>query len=388
MPQRRTSADTVLERLLRGLAACRWEPGANLPPVRQLARDFAASRAAVVSALHRAAASRLIQVRQRRPVRVLAGAPEAARRLLAKLPRYRHGPSIAVVTPESFLRPGHVHGIFAVLNEDIVREAAHHNMNATVVALAPEEQLSFARTLAKRGFDAAIFTGLTLDYLVSLTVLHAQAFPALLFNYHVPGLDLPSVFIEDYSASQRVAANLVALGHRNLCMVSQETAPVRNVRHNMRVPGWLNYLAEHDLVEGCTLPIYSPLWTLHLDPWSPTFRKALAGPDRPTALVFAHDPWARLFLREPAFASLAIPDQISLVTFESDRTIPSVPWCPPLSTVHVDYQRVAECMIEMVTAMLAGNLKPANLRVPLRIEMTESIGPVPADVTPSDREAR
>lgn len=375
---RRKVAETMFEQVLLGLAAGRWEPGTKLPPVRRLAREFGVSHAAVISAVQRLAELELLDVCQRQPVYVRPGAPEKARGLLGELPLHPGGPNIAILVRDLFLRPGHRHGVFAVLHQEIIQEAARHNMKATVIPVSPTEQRTVARTLAKEGYDAAILTSPDPDYLVSLFVLQEQSFPTLVFNYHASGLDLPTVFIDDYTASQRVAAHLMSLGHRNLCMVTQETQRLEGVRHNLRVPGWLDYLVEHELLGGCTMPIYTPIWTSHLGTWRSVFTNLVISPDRPTAIVFAHDPWARHFLEEPTFAELRVPDELSLITFQSDRVLPPVPWCPRMSTVDIDYHRAAECMIEMVAAMLGGNPHPSNIRVPLQIEMTDSVGPAPA----------
>ena len=39
--------------------------------------------------------------------------------------------------------------------------------------------------------------------------------------------------------------------------------------------------------------------------------------------------------------------------------------------------RVAECIVEMVGKLLAGDLRPPSIRVPYLLEITDSLGPPP-----------
>ena len=74
--------DGVLDRLLTQLASGTWEGGSPLPSVRRLAGEFGVSRRTIQAVERKAALLGLLDIRQRRPVTMRAGAPARARQLL------------------------------------------------------------------------------------------------------------------------------------------------------------------------------------------------------------------------------------------------------------------------------------------------------------------
>ena len=370
----------IVERLVRKIAEGAWQPGATVPASRRLATEFGVSLTTMQAALRRAATYKLLEVvHQRRPMVVLPGAVDRARRLLARLSARPVGRRVAILIPDIYLPLTKPSPIWGLIVRDMIREAKQRKMQATLVGWAPREQVATAGSLARKGFDAAIVLGFEPVYLVSLSMLHEQGFPLVIFNRRVPGLDVPTVVIDEYAASQDLANRLVKLGHRNLCLVASSSSPNSNIPCPL-IDGWLDYLKDNGLLDTCSMPLYVPLWTLHLGIWNRMFRGRFQGRDRPTALVFVHSPWAKGFLVDPQFADLEIPRQISLATFEPlPRGTPTGPRCPPLTTVQIDHQRTVQCMIEMVEKMLSGDSTPPTIRVPLKIRQTASIGDAPAD---------
>lgn len=370
----------IFEMLLRKLARGSWPPGSAVPAARHLATEFDVSRKPLQAALRQAARHELLDVRQRRPVVVLPGAQERAQRLLAQQLKQHAVRRVALLIPDDSLPLAERSPIWAAMVSALAQEAAKKQMRTTMVAWPPREQMNIARSLAPKGYDAAIFLGFKPDYLVSLSLLYEQGFPVVIFNRRVPGLDLPAVVIDDYAASQNLADRLVNLGHRNLCMVSNRGSPESDIPYS-RVGGWLDYLKDNKLLDGCSMPVYVPVWPLHLGIWNRMFTKIFHSRDRPTAIVFSHSPWAKSFLADPQFANLEVPREISLVTFEPTRSIPAALGRPPLTTVQIDYQRTAQCMIEMVEKMLDGADHSPSVRVPLKISLTGSIGEAPDETT-------
>ncbi len=100
--------------------------------------------------------------------------------------------------------------------------------------------------------------------------------------------------------------------------------------------------------------------------------------NRPTALVIADAESGKLFGPHGALAKVRIPGELSVVVVDETTPIPIAPWRPPLTRITVDHGRYAECVLEMVEKLQAGDLHPPNVRVPLQMNLTESIGPAPA----------
>jgi len=374
--------DDVLDRLLTRLASGAWEGGSGLPSVRRLASEFGVSRRTIQAAERKAASLGLLDIRQRQPVTIRADASAHARELLEQ----RHGrrPRIAILLAEPHF-PVTRNVFYAALVTNMVHEAARHEMEATPVDWPVREQMALAAALPGQGFDAAVLVGFDADYIASLFALHQRGFPVMVFNHHVPGLDLPTVTIDLYSASQVIVDRLFRFGHRNMCMVihPDSHAEIRAglKRDRAKAAGWADRLHEHGLLEECSMPVYMPWEHSQIGIYNSTFRLILRSPRRPTAIVFAHSPWAKVFLTDPEFGRLRVPEEISLATFESVKHIPAAPRRPTITSIEIDHARTAQCIIETLQKMLRGDPRPPVIRVALKMHLTDSVGPPPRSNT-------
>jgi DNA-binding LacI/PurR family transcriptional regulator len=142
----------------------------------------------------------------------------------------------------------------------------------------------------------------------------------------------------------------------------------------------LDGLDDEGVLRDCPLPVYilPDLPLLKQNPCA--FDALLCRPDRPTALFFYCPVWADVILRDPRFARFRVPEDISLVVGMPGERFRPPHGCPPLCTLDFDYNRYAECIVEMVQGMLRGNSQTERLAVPLRWLPTESIGPPPIDL--------
>jgi DNA-binding LacI/PurR family transcriptional regulator/DNA-binding transcriptional regulator YhcF (GntR family) len=380
--------DSIVERLLRRFAAGAWQPGATVPAGRRLAAEFGVSLMTIQAALRRIADYMLIEVRPRRPMVVLPGAKDAARRFLKSPPARREQRHLAILIPEVFLPPAlkgqppmPKNPFYRVMIHDITHEAASKQIRVTPVRWPVADQIEVAGSLSHLGYDAALFLGYLPDYAASLSMLHRRGFPIMVFNRKIRGLPLPAVITDDYHAGRRIAERLVHLGHRNLCLVaSLDANPMAGAEYTgnlTRGRGWLDALRDAGVISQCALPIYSLLgW--HIPHYIRLFEQLINSDARPTALVFGFVPWAREFLTDPRFQSLRVPEQISLATFEHGQALPAVPWCPPMTSIETNKRRTVQCIVETIGKMLAGEANPPSIRVPFDTTLTESIGPAPA----------
>jgi GntR family transcriptional regulator, arabinose operon transcriptional repressor len=380
--------DNIMERFLRRLAAGAWQPGTRVPASRRLAAEFGVSLTTIQAALRRVADYKLIEVRQRHPVVVLPGAADAALRFLESPPARQAQRHLAILIPEIILPPATKgqppmprNPAYHAMVQNIAREAASKQIRVTPVRWPVANQLEVAGSLSHLGYDAAFFLNYRPDYIASLFMLHRQDFPIMVFNRKIRGLPLPTVIIDDYHAGRRIAERLVHLGHRNLCLVTPAVAgPAADAGQKGNLicgHGWLDALHDAGVISQCTLPIYSPSGR-HVSLYLRSFEQLINSDARPTALVFSFMPWAEEFLTDPRFQSLRVPEQISLATFEHGSALPTVPWCPPMTSIEINRKRTAQCIVETIEKMLAGDLNPPSIRVPFDTTLTESIGPAPA----------
>jgi DNA-binding LacI/PurR family transcriptional regulator len=368
--------EEVLHRLLRSLASGKWTAGMTIPPSRQLATMFNVSPGTIRRALGEASRLGLFDIRQRRPVIVCEGAQQRAERLVVRMSVRRSASHVAMLLPEYYF-PLKRNTFYALLTTALTHEMSRRGFQTTVIPWSLADRISVARSLPHKGVDAAMFIGCLPAYTSSLFLLYEQGFPFVVFNQHIPGLLLPTVLINVEQAAIDLASRLMTLGHRNLCLVTSTTSAVSQkgaLDHVTRA--WLGCLHESGVLGDCTLPTYFP-YNVHQDIFAPAFVDMMHGPNPPTAVVFEYYQWAKAFLNDPRFADLRVPDHVSLATIGPTRRIPSVSWCPPMTSADIDYQRTAQCLVEALQRVLAGETDAPNIQLRLKMTLTDSIGRVP-----------
>lgn len=374
---------TILNALLRHMADGRWPAATPLPCSLTLAAELGVSQPTVLKALREARRHGLIAARPGRSDVVTERASQAARRILTRQTHRSDDGLIAMLIPDRYCPLLH-HRLYRIISQAVSRECRSHGFRTAVVPWPQERQLEVVNLLTNRNCIAAIAIGLRPTYVSGISLLARRGFPTVLFHRRFPGVQLPTVRHDNYRATKVLAAHLVELGHRNMCLVTARSESERN-RYGFPVAldGWWDYLSENGLMSECVMPIYvTP--PEQFDPCGQVFQWLLSQQRRPTALVFEEGQWATKFLRDPRFAHLRLPEDLSVATFgpEGDR-IPSAQR-PPLSIVEIDVRRVAECLFETVARILGGETDPPSIRVPLRFELTDSIGPPPSGA-PSGR---
>ena len=377
-------AKGIFEALTKELAASTWAEGTALPTTRELMRRYGVSLGPLQAALHRAARYRLIEVRQRQPMVVLPGAVERASNLAEKRSARASKRRLAILIPEANF-PLAENAYWARVARSVIDEAAGHGIIATILKWPHVSQVHFAQQLPIRGYAAALALGLTGRELVSLHEMARIRFPVLLHNRRLPELQLPAVVRDDYGAARRVAEMMIQRGHRRLCMISWPPMWDDLGEHG-RINGWRDTLHEHGLLESSSPPVViltAPHCTFTAD-----VGHVLRARGGATGIVFASGSLATAVFRQEPFSKIRIPDDVSVATFDRPHGLRPTAWRAPLTTMIPNFKRMAECAVELVEKMLAGDLYPPTVRFPVEINGTESIGPVPADVTPSDREAR
>jgi len=380
--------DWVYEGILQRLSSGAWTEGLRIPTTRQFAKAMGVSHLIAQAAVRRAGRHKLLAVRQRQPVRVLPGAAERAARILSRLASRSKAGDVAILLPEGFRqksRPPEPY--FATLVDHLIREGARRSLRADVVLWPLHDQISAVMSLRQRGYRAAVFLGLTPDHLPSLMLMHEQMFPLIVFNRHIPGLKLPTVSLAEFAGAQRIAEHFISRGHRNLCMVVHCGSATPHGRMD-RVAGWVHYLTDQNLLGGCIMPVYIVPWHPQLTAFGEVFVRLMHSSERPTAILFANSGYAKSFFANRQFTALGIPEDISMAMFEPAYGATSSMLPPtPLTRISTHFPRTAQCLIEQVGKMLEGDLMPPSIRVPMEITLTDSIGPVPADITPVRHEA-
>lgn len=364
----------VVEAILKKLAAEEWLPGSRLPSARTLAADFAVSKGTVQAALRSVAQMKVVSAVPRKRAVVLPNAVMLSRRRLARLAHRSANRRLAILVPAE-----HVpikDPFYTLLIRDLIVEAARRGIRAGIEALPLDGQLRAARALPQRGFHAALCVAFGPAHLPAVLMMLDQKFPVATFNRRLPGLEAPSVRIDDYQSSQRIAHILYDRGHRDLCMVAGILA-ASAWSGTGRTAGWVECLREMSLLKSCSMPLYILPPYSGTSPFSPSFADQMHSPRRPTAMVFCGARHAEEFLTDPRFRDLHIADDLSVVVAEPGRQAFAVSDLPPLTTIQIDLVRTAQCCLEMIETLLGGHLNPPSIRVAEQFVLTESIGPAP-----------
>jgi DNA-binding LacI/PurR family transcriptional regulator len=369
--------DNVAKWIMRSISEGTWSAGNQLPSVRKLASQLHVSHSTVVAVIRQLVGHGLIEVQERCRMRLAPGAAELAQRLLRPAPLAPQPRRIALLVVDQY-RSRADHPFHHMLMDCITVEVNRQGWEISVVWWPVRTPLSVAQSLSRANYDAAICLGFTATNILSLAFLYLEKFPLVLFNWQPSGLDLHAVTIDLYGAARKMAATLVALGHRNLCLVTHplSAAEVGESSPRGMANGWVSYLEEKGLLETCSLPLYVT-WGRR-DTYDSVFRMVLSSPNRPTAIVFAYGIWAKEYLLDDEFVRFEVPGGISLASLEMTVGIPALPWCPPLTNLEINHTRTAQCLVETVQKMLDGETCPLTIRVPLDMNVTESIGPPPA----------
>ena len=379
-------AQHIFEAILRNFAAGEWAPGAPIPSMRHLASEFRTSLSTVEEVIRKAARQGLLRVRPGCATTVLPGGRANARRLWLASAARQDTHRLAILMPQHLVPqppapdPTMRGWFYRTLVEALIHAGGLQQICCQVVPWPLEGQIAKAAALAKSDYAAALAIGFRPEHLISLYKLYERRFPVLTYNRKFLQFDLPSVRIDEYRAAQQLADLFVRRGHRNLCLVTHEWNSITGDDRKpvLTVQGWFDYLREHHLENECTLPVhFSDSSLLGLPLYGRAFENILASSERPTAILFSHGPWARMFLTDPRFDGLRVPEDISLAAFFNTPQPLLAERCPPLTTASVDIPRVAECAIEIASKLIAGQWETPSIRVPLTLNITASVGPPP-----------
>lgn len=352
--------EAAFRTIVRWLAADTWPDGARLPAMRHLAEQLHVSPPTIQQAFRRAAALGLITVRPRNPATVLPGAAAAARHLLAQDQAGQMHRRLAILIPDKFFPLADAPFQQRMANEVIVAGQAR-GFHVQIVPIPSDADMHFAHRIFRR-YDAGFVIEMQTFNIAMLFALTERAFPVLLFNRHVPGLNAPSLNTDDYGAARKLAQLMVDCGHRNVSLLAAADYDAVLGKRSA-LDGWTDTLEELGTLHECVLPIiYSRHRIIALD-------AVIRLRPRITAIAW--------FGRLPAnFAGLLQQRQLKLGRDLSVAAIGSR-GCDntnnDITSFEIDWKRAGECTIEMISRMLAGESHPKNIRVALNIHQTASI---------------
>jgi LacI family transcriptional regulator, galactose operon repressor len=194
-----------------------------------------------------------------------------------------------------------------------------------------------------------------------------RGLPLVLVNCLTADRKVPAVVPDERAAGRTAVRTLLAAGHRERIWLVGESPPGVYAGRERRA-GVEDVLARADLALAGTLDC--PWWP---EPSYAAVRECLAAGTRPSAIVCLNDRVAFGAYQALAEAGLAVPDDVSLLSFD-DTDLAS--WLrPQLTSIAIPHYDLGRRAVEL---LLAGEPAQGVQRVPMPLRERASVGP-PAD---------
>jgi LacI family transcriptional regulator len=239
------------------------------------------------------------------------------------------------------------------------------------------------RVLIGKRVDGLIISPSRSTDIQHLVEIQKSGRPLTLLDRALPGFQADTVTVDDRPAAKRAAEALLAAGHRRLAYVTAAEEPGDSFHHvdqiqtstvRERILGFLEACREAGIAQpekGVILGASSPEATQSLA------RRLLSERERPTAVIASDSLIALEIFRVIKEKGLAIPRDLSLITFHNaDWTTVTE---PPITVIDQPVYDLGRKAAELLVRRLKGTAS-APQQVELTTHMIErgSVGPPPA----------
>ncbi len=235
-----------------------------------------------------------------------------------------------------------------------------------VEALGPNEH-TYGDLVRTGRADGAIVSGPLSDD-PELADLVADGFPVVIQG-HLPGLDAPSVDIDNVASARAAVDHLLELGHRRIAIITN--APLTYTSAIDRLAGYRAALAAVGVADDPELIAEGAFDAA-------SGHRAMASileRTRPDAVFCASDVIALGAIGAIRVAGLGVPDDISVVGFDD---IPLAPFFdPPLTTIRLPAHELGLAAGSALLDVVAGRDVPLRTLLATRIVVRSSTAPRP-----------
>lgn len=221
------------------------------------------------------------------------------------------------------------------------------------------------RALVARGADGLLLIGYERDASV-YEYVRGQSVPALIAWAFDAKSPYPSIGFDNRVSMQRLAAKVVALGHRDIAMISGATPG--NDRALGRLQGIRDGMAEAGLDPGSLRVIET---SYEIENGATAFAQLMAEQRRPTAVMCGNDVLAVGALRRARDMRLRVPDDVSITGFD-DIELASIV-SPLLTTVHVPHREMGATAARMLVDMVEGRGAGVSVELQSSLRLRESL---------------
>jgi GntR family transcriptional regulator of arabinose operon len=351
---RRHQASTIAADLREQILSGELKPQARIPTEHALARKFHVSRGTVIRSLRQLEHEGLLWTRH------------GDGRFVVDPAMRTKTATIGIVLPNVSVF-GHPVTTAHLAGMREVCEAEHYHA----------EVFGFNPQIANRGLsgvmerldpsrlDGAIFTAdaVPLDRAAEL----ARRIP-IVWMSRALGVPRTTGVAPDVLCGTIDAANhLIALGHRNIAIVTVAADRIQGVQQRDGLRAAMRPLMAKNAGRMHVINAGSNMAT----EWLHEFHEHLHGPDRSTAVMFGSDDLAIAGLRVIADLKLKVPQDISVVGMSDTLHPPQAP--VPMTTIRIDHQRCAREAASILVKMINDpHLTPEPTMVPVELIVRES----------------
>ena len=347
-------SDRIAEELRRRIAQGVYAPGTFIPPERQLAQAFGASRSTVSKALAALCEQGLIERTRGRGTRVLPLAERGTHGVIGIV--HVAGPPY---TAYSTL-------ILQGMQQTLSRIGRRYELMPN-----PERGKAFTAESVLERYGGALFVEAP-KYAPVILELQRRGFPYVVANLEVE-LDVTATWVDHAKTTRAAVRILSALGHRRILLVTQ---PRERLFYGQVVEGYLAGLRKAGLQADESLIIETGPDTLSA--YTAT-REFLAGRLPPTAVVTGRDWLARGACEALAETGLEVGRDVSVIGFDDI----SWPEAEPFLTTFAEpmYEMGAVAAQMLVERLVSGERGVEKRELEAPLVLRRSAGPTPRDDT-------
>ncbi len=340
------------------------EPEASQVGLRQVALAAGVSTATVSRAINRPeVVSPAARERIARAIQQLGWVPDGAARALTTGRSHTVGavfPSLSV-------------GDFARATQAIQSEllAAGNTLLLACSEYDSDQELEQVRKFIERGVDGLILVG-QMHHPDLAPLLARRRMPHVHTFVYDPATPGACVGPDNRQILMAMTDYLADLGHVRFGVIAQSV--VNNDRASARLDGVRDALAMRGLA---VRPQHLVTGQWSIEEGRNLFRKVIAAPPRPTAVICGNAHLTVGALLEALAMGLRVPEDVSIVGYDDIEIMSHLP--VPLTTVRVPGQLIGRSAAQIVLARIEGREVDVPYECQAEIIVRASSGPPPAD---------
>lgn len=236
------------------------------------------------------------------------------------------------------------------------------------------EEQATVEMLARKQIDGMIVAAAAAS---DVAHLRQYARPLVLMDRAVPSLDVDTIVMDDAMAAIKATSLLLAAGHRRIAYLTATKQPVLGAAIAIstvadRIAGFIRAMQDAGVAD--------PSDAVHfgMDPHGAgqgLIRALLTRHDRPTAILASDSLIALAVLRAARAEGLAIPDDLSVVTFHDADWTGAV--TPAMTVLAQPAYELGQAAVMMLIERVEGlDVPPRRVELPMRLVERESVAPI------------